>query len=72
MGVPRERLVNAYLEAWTDLAPLPELRRLADAADRVSGAQRFETFRRQLDGVDPEAFRDWGEAVLQRLAQTTR
>ena len=65
------RLVDAYLEHWTDIAPLSELRPLVPAAVRLAGAQRFETFRRQLAGVDPEAFRDWSASALGWLATTT-
>ena len=65
------RLVDAYLDAWTDVAPLAELRPLVPAAVRLAGAQRFETYRRQLAGVDPEAFRGWETSALGWLASTT-
>ena len=66
-----ERLTDAYLEAWTDIAPRAELRPVARAAVRLAGAQRFETYRRQFAGVGPEAFRGWSTSALAWLATTT-
>ena len=65
------RLVDAYLDAWTDIAPLADLRPMVPATARLAGAQRFETYRRQFADVDPEAFREWSGWALGWLATTT-
>ncbi|HET9129167.1 MAG TPA: hypothetical protein VFN73_13875 [Propionibacteriaceae bacterium] len=65
------RLVDAYVEHWSDLATMAELRRLVPAAVRLAGAQRYETYRRQLAGVGPEEFAGWATSALGWLATTT-
>ncbi len=65
------RLVDAYLDAWSDVAPLADLRPMVPAAARLAGAQRFETYRRQFADVDPEAFRQWSGWAIGWLATTT-
>jgi len=65
------RLVDAYVEHWSDLATVSELRRLVPPAVRLAGAQRYETYRRQLAGVGPEEFAGWASSALGWLASTT-
>ena len=48
-GAPEyERVIDAYLESWTDLAPAQELRRLLPAAERMSALHRAESWRRLM------------------------
>ncbi|CCH72527.1 conserved hypothetical protein [Nostocoides australiense Ben110] len=45
------RAVDAYLENWSDLAPLDSLRALLPAARRLSPIHRALSWRRVLDAV---------------------
>lgn len=47
------RARDAYLEPWTDLAPLAELRALLPAAERISCLHRAESWRRLQAEVPP-------------------
>ncbi|WP_232547060.1 phosphotransferase [Propioniciclava soli] len=67
---PLARTVDAYLEHWSDLAPMGELRAAVPAALRVAGAQRFETFRRLMDAMDPEHLVGWRDPILSWLRST--
>jgi Ser/Thr protein kinase RdoA (MazF antagonist) len=49
------RLLDAYLSAWTDLAPLPELRRLLDAALVLGRVHRYLSWDHCLADVPTEA-----------------
>ena len=55
-GAPEyERVIDAYLESWTDLAPAQEVRRLLPAAERMSALHRAESWRRLMADVPLEA-----------------
>lgn len=45
------RVVDAHLEHWTDVASLPELRRMLPAAERLSCLHRAESWRRLMADV---------------------
>ena len=49
----RAGLRDAYLEAWTDIAPLGELRALADAALPLAQLHHAESYLRILDALEP-------------------
>lgn len=57
------RLRDAYLEPWTDLAPLAELRELAGAARRVQPVLRALAWERALRGADDAERAPWGDPV---------
>ena len=57
------RLRDGYLEHWTDLAPLTELRAMADAAVRLAPVGRAWAWRRALSGADAAAQQEWGDGV---------
>lgn len=66
------RIVDAYLERWSDLAPVAELRPLFDAALVLARLHRFVSWERCLVDVRPEEMGDWGESPvmwLERLAE---
>lgn len=50
------RLVDAYLEVWSDLAPAAELRRLHHAARAFGPVHRTFTWARCLDSTDPASW----------------
>lgn len=52
--VTRARLVRAYLEHWPQVAPGPDADRLVEAADRLAGLHRCESWRRLLAHVHPD------------------
>ncbi len=63
------RVVDAALEPWTDRVPLPDLRALLPAADRVSCLHRALSWRRLVEDVplgvvDPEYVRAYAEWLL--------
>lgn len=65
------RLADAYLEVWSDLAPMSELRRVLPAALRIGRLVRVESWARVTASMSPEELPDWGEAVpgwLRRIA----
>jgi hypothetical protein len=55
-------LVDAYIEAWTDVCDRATLRRLVSLAVRVGPLTRVLAWRRALDGVDDDARAEWGDA----------
>lgn len=57
------RLRDGYLEHWTDLAPLTELRTLAAAAVRLAPVGRAWAWRRALADAGADAQRAWGDGV---------
>jgi hypothetical protein len=56
-----QRLVDAYLARWTDLADLHELRRLLHLALPFSRVHRLETWRRVLTDATPAEAAEWAE-----------
>jgi hypothetical protein len=66
------RLIDAYLERWTDHAPLPELHDLLDAALVLGRVHRYLSWDRSLVDVPPEAVGQYAESPavwLELLAQ---
>ena len=57
------RLVDAYTEAWTDVADRATLRRLVDLAIRVGPLTRALGWRRALVGCDEPSWVEWGDGV---------
>jgi len=67
------RVVDAYVEPWSDVASLPDLREAAALALVFGPVHRFESWRRLLDGSAAISCPDEAEAVrhwLGRVAQT--
>jgi len=56
-----ERIADAYLETWTDVAPLHELREQARLAIRVGPITRTLAWRRALVGCDDASLTEWGD-----------
>lgn len=50
----RETLRDAYLETWTDLASLDELRALADAAAPLAQVHHAQSYLAILDALEPD------------------
>ena len=57
------RLVDAYTEAWTDVADRATLRRLVMLAVRVGPLTRAMGWRRALLGCDDASWAEWGDGV---------
>ena len=57
------RLVDAYTEAWTDVADRATLRRLVRLAVRVGPLTRAMGWRRALLGCDDASWAEWGDGV---------
>ncbi len=67
------RVEDAYLELWTDVAPLRELRRLLPAAERLSCLHRAASWRRlqadvPVEAIDIEYRRVVGDWLLDAVA----
>ena len=58
-----DRCQDAYLEPWSDLAGLPELRALAAAAQRVQVVGRALCWERALRCADDADRAEWGDPV---------
>lgn len=56
-------LRDAYLEAWSDVADLPRLRRDAMLAVRIAPVARAHSWSRALLGADAAQLAEYGEAV---------
>lgn len=69
-GPPVARTVDAYLDAWSDTAPLGELRRAVPAALRVAGTHRFEALWRVFRHVPAHHAEGWREYTLDWLRST--
>ena len=65
-------VVDAYLECWTDLAPLPELRRLAECALRIAPLHRTAAWLGILADADPAALVDHGRTPWAWLEDVTK
>lgn len=67
------RVVDSYLDVWSDVASLPDLREAAALALVFGPVHRFESWRRLLDGSAASSCPDEAEAVrhwLVRVAET--
>ena len=70
---PRVRAVlDAYLACWTDLAPLPELRRLAGCALRIAPLHRTAAWLGILADADDEAIARHGRTPWAWLEDVTK
>lgn len=70
-----QRLHRAYLDAWSDLAPMDELERLARDAMRLGGAQKALGWVRMLSVMPPSEIAEWRDAPaiwLRELLGTLR
>lgn len=68
----QRRVTDAYLEHWSDLAPLADLRRLLPAAERLSCLHRAESWRRlQWDNPLERVRGDFERAVADWLLVAT-
>jgi Ser/Thr protein kinase RdoA (MazF antagonist) len=50
----REGLLHAYLEGWADVAPLDELRALAEIAEPLAHVHHAVSYLRILDALEPD------------------
>ncbi len=57
-----DRVVDAYLENFTDLAPARELRAAVPAALELAKLNRHESWRRALDGADAASYAELGDS----------
>ena len=57
-----DRVINAYLEIFSDLAPMNELRATLPAALELAKLNRHESWRRGLVGADAAGYADAGDA----------
>ena len=57
-----DRVVNAYLESFTDVVPVRELRAAVPAALELAKMNRHESWRRALDGADTASYTESGDA----------
>lgn len=65
---PRIRsVVAAYLERWTDHAPLPELRTAVEPALQLAGVHRYGSWLRLLVHADDHSMRTYAPKALQYL-----
>ena len=64
------RLVDAYTEAWTDVADRRTLRRLVELAVRVGPLTRAMGWQRALIGSDDASWTQWGDGVHGWLLET--
>jgi hypothetical protein len=58
-----ERLRDAYLEKWTDLAPRPQLLRLVQVARQVAKVGRALSWQRALIGASAQEIAEWEDPV---------
>ncbi|MGH3446308.1 MAG: hypothetical protein ACRDQA_01515 [Nocardioidaceae bacterium] len=65
------RLTDSYLEVWSDLADLTDLRRLLDLALEFAPIHRAESWRRLLAYADEATLAEFGSAPLTWLWQIT-
>jgi Ser/Thr protein kinase RdoA (MazF antagonist) len=61
------RLRDSYLEVFTDLAPLPDLRRHAERVIRLAALTRATAWDRAL--ADADAAQRWGDPVVAWLRE---
>jgi hypothetical protein len=65
-------VLDAYLDCWTDLAPLPDLRRLAEYALRIAPLHRVAAWRRILRDADATTVSKHGRTPWAWLEDVTR
>jgi hypothetical protein len=58
-----ERLLRAYLEPWTEFAPMPALRELVPLAQRLAVIQQVISYQLILDAVEPALQWEWLHAI---------
>jgi Phosphotransferase enzyme family len=63
LGQDVERLRDAYLEPWSDLAPRARLLREAQIAQQVAKVGRALSWQRALTGSPPEVVAEWEDPV---------
>lgn len=63
-----DRVVDAYLEVFSDLTPMAELRAALPAALELAKLNRHESWRRALAGADSDSYADAGGAPAAWLA----
>ncbi len=60
-------VVSAYLERWTDHAPLPELRTAVEPALQLAGVHRYGSWLRLLVYADDDSMRTYAPKALHYL-----
>lgn len=67
-GDPRiEAVITAYLERWTDHAPLSRLRAAVEPALALAGVHRYASWLRLLVHADEESLREYAPTALRHL-----
>lgn len=61
------RIVDAYLETWTDLVDRQTLRAAVEPAMRLALLHRAESWRRVLPSANSQELQEWGSAPVQTL-----
>ena len=56
-------MADAYLEVWSDLAPMSELRAALPAGLQLGRLARIESWLRVTAAMDAAAVDEWGSAV---------
>lgn len=64
-----ERLTDAYLEQWSDVAPATELRAELTDVLQLARIGRAWSWARAMTGAGPEAVREWEDPVAAWLAE---
>ncbi|AKU17063.1 phosphotransferase [Luteipulveratus mongoliensis] len=67
----RQRLIDAYLEPWTELAPLTELRRLVAPAVLLGRVGRVLGWERSMSGATDEEWAEWRAHPEHWLSEVT-
>jgi Ser/Thr protein kinase RdoA (MazF antagonist) len=63
------RMVDAYLEVWSDLADPTALRAAVDPARQLARVNRSETWRRALRSADSDQRAEWGSSATSWLTR---
>ncbi|MHA7191362.1 hypothetical protein ACX80N_13845 [Arthrobacter sp. MDT2-16] len=66
-----QRVIAAYLERWTDFAPLPELRAAVEPALALAGVHRYGSWLRLLVYADDASMRAYAPTALHYLRTLT-
>ncbi|WP_043442791.1 hypothetical protein [Arthrobacter sp. L77] len=66
-----QSVITAYLERWTDHAPLPELRAAVEPALALAGVHRYGSWLRLLVYADDDSMRAYAPAALHYLRTLT-
>jgi hypothetical protein len=59
----QERLLSAYLEPWTEFAPMPALRELVPLAQRLAVIQQVISYQLILEAAEPALRWEWLDAI---------